>query len=85
MATKLGSNCVILSAATAGTAPPCGEGTGSNRPQALWSLLGLPVAAVPTGFDGGLPIGIQVGAGEFQEALVLSVADQFEALSPLET
>ena len=82
MPTKLGANCVILSAATAGTAPRFEEGTGSNRPQALWSLLGLPVVAVPTGFDGGMPIGIQVGAGEFQEDLVLSVAEHFKALSP---
>ena len=71
----LGTDSVIVSAATSDIAPPLSEGTGSNRPQALWSLVGLPVGVAPSHTHQGLPLGVQIGAGTGREALVLAVAD----------
>lgn len=73
----LGDRSVILSPATDGAAPPMKQGTGSNRPQALWSLTGLPVVAIPCAEHRGLPLGVQVGAGPGREDCVIAVAEQF--------
>ncbi|MEC9367544.1 MAG: amidase [Pseudomonadota bacterium] len=70
----LGSDGVLLSPATEGVAPPLAKGTGSNRLQALWSLVGLPVIAVPTGKHEGLPIGVQLGASAGREDLLIAAA-----------
>lgn len=70
----LGADSVILSPATCDVAPPLSAGTGSNRPQALWSLVGLPVGAAPSPGQGGLPLAVQVGAGAGREALILAVS-----------
>ena len=49
---------------------------------AVWDGLGLPTASVPIGFtDAGLPIGMQLSAGPWQEAAVLRVADAYQQLT----
>jgi Asp-tRNA(Asn)/Glu-tRNA(Gln) amidotransferase A subunit family amidase len=73
----LGDHSVILTPATDNIAPPLREGTGSNRPQALWSLVGLPVVAVPCAVHEGLPLGVQVAAGSGCEDCVIAVAKRF--------
>lgn len=70
----LGDGTVMVSAATQNVAPLKTEGTGSNALQALWSLVGFPVMAVPTGQQDRLPIGVQIGAGAGQEGAILSAA-----------
>jgi aspartyl-tRNA(Asn)/glutamyl-tRNA(Gln) amidotransferase subunit A len=43
------------------------------------NLLGLPALSLPCGFDkGGLPLGLQIIGGSFQEALVLKVGAAIE-------
>jgi aspartyl-tRNA(Asn)/glutamyl-tRNA(Gln) amidotransferase subunit A len=47
------------------------------------NLTGLPVLALPVGFDGaGLPLGMQVYGRPFEEATVLRVGAAYEAASP---
>lgn len=70
----LGNNTMLLSPAVVDVAPPLDQGTGSNRAQALWSLVGLPVIAIPCGGNAGLPIGVQAGAGPGREDLLLAAA-----------
>lgn len=43
------------------------------------NLLGLPAAAVPTGLDGNLPLGVQVVGNRFREDLCLEAAEAIEA------
>jgi aspartyl-tRNA(Asn)/glutamyl-tRNA(Gln) amidotransferase subunit A len=44
-----------------------------------WNLLGVPAISVPCGFTGnGLPIGLQIAAAPFEEALVLRIAAAYE-------
>ncbi|QDL91248.1 amidase [Paroceanicella profunda] len=45
-------------------------------------ILGLPGLAVPTGEEGGLPTGVQLLAGRFQENLMLSAGAVIEARAP---
>ena len=44
-----------------------------------YSVAGLPVAVVPIGTEGGLPIGIQVVANPFHDRVTLAVAAILEA------
>ena len=74
----LGSDAVLLTPAAVATAPLLDKGTGSNRPQALWSLLGLPVIAAPVALHEGLPLAVQMGAGPAREACVIALATLFE-------
>jgi aspartyl-tRNA(Asn)/glutamyl-tRNA(Gln) amidotransferase subunit A len=47
------------------------------------NLLGLPAISVPCGFSsGGLPIGLQIAAGPFEESLVLAIAHAYERATP---
>ena len=49
---------------------------------AVWDGLGLPTVSVPVGFtDAGLPVGMQLSAGAWNEALVLRVADAYQQLT----
>lgn len=49
----------------------------------LWSLPGFPVASVPAGFtDTGLPVGLQIMTGPWQDAKALAIAQQIEDTSP---
>lgn len=48
-----------------------------------WNVLGLPVAAVPVGFDaGGLPLGVQLVGPALSERLLLSLSGQVERAHP---
>ena len=55
----------------------------SIEERARWQLnlpaLGLPVVAVPTGVDDGVPGGVQIVAPAFREDLLLDVAEAMEA------
>jgi aspartyl-tRNA(Asn)/glutamyl-tRNA(Gln) amidotransferase subunit A len=45
----------------------------------VWNGLGLPALSVPIGFnDAGLPAGMQLVAGPFDEAMVLRVGDGYQ-------
>jgi len=49
---------------------------------AVWDGLGLPTVSVPVGFTAaGLPIGMQLSAGPWDEATVLRVADAYQQLT----
>ncbi len=48
-----------------------------------WNVLGLPVAAVPVGFDaGGLPLGVQLVGPALSERRLLSLSGQVERAHP---
>jgi Asp-tRNA(Asn)/Glu-tRNA(Gln) amidotransferase A subunit family amidase len=48
-----------------------------------YNVLGIPAVSVPCGFSsGGLPIGLQVAAGPFEEPLVLRIARAYERATP---
>jgi len=72
----LDSQTVILAPATDGTAPMYSDLTGSQMLQSLWSVVGMPAIAVPTGTVNGLPIGIQLVASHQQEQLLLQAAEK---------
>ena len=42
------------------------------------NLAGLPGISIPVGLAGGLPVGMQIVGGDFQEAKLLNVAHQFQ-------
>jgi Asp-tRNA(Asn)/Glu-tRNA(Gln) amidotransferase A subunit family amidase len=46
------------------------------------NLSGCPATAVPTGFDGGLPVGLQVMGPRGGDAVTLAVAAAYERLAP---
>ncbi len=48
-------------------------------------LLGLPSVSVPTGLDGGLPMGVQIIAPRWREDLCLDAAEVIEAACPMPT
>ncbi|SES72671.1 amidase [Marinobacter segnicrescens] len=49
----------------------------------LWSLPGFPVASVPAGFtDCGLPVGLQIMTGPWQDARALALAQRIEDNGP---
>jgi len=75
----LDADTIILAPATDGTAPMFSDLTGSQMLQSLWSVVGMPAIAVPTGFVDGLPIGVQLVASHLQESLVLQAADALVA------
>jgi aspartyl-tRNA(Asn)/glutamyl-tRNA(Gln) amidotransferase subunit A len=49
---------------------------------AVWDGLGFPTISVPIGFtDDGLPVGMQLSAGPWDEAKVLAVAHAYQCLT----
>lgn len=53
-------------------------------PTFVWSLTGLPVAAVPAGLDpGGMPVGVQIVAPPSNEERALAVAAALEERRPI--
>lgn len=53
-------------------------------PTFVWSMTGLPVAAVPAGLDArGLPVGLQIVGPPLGEELVLAVAAEIARLRPV--
>ncbi|AVA37502.1 MAG: amidase [Burkholderiaceae bacterium] len=51
----------------------------AQSPMLATAILGLPGLSVPTGLAGGLPMGVQLVAGRFQESLILSAGEAIEA------
>jgi amidase len=51
----------------------------AHQPLLAISTLGLPGIAVPTGLADGVPIGVQLVAGRFQEGLCLAAAAVIES------
>ena len=43
-----------------------------------WPAAGVPALTVPCGFSDGLPIGMQIAAGRWQDALVLSIGHGYQ-------
>ncbi len=70
---------VMVAAATDSSAPLMEEGTGSPLLQALWTLTGLPVLAVPCGEMDGLPVGVQLIAAPGQETLLFRLGSVLTA------
>ncbi|HEU5315853.1 MAG TPA: amidase, partial [Chloroflexota bacterium] len=55
---------------------PFGTGAGPFHLQRMWSLTGLPAVAAPLGFhSNGLPVAIQLAGRDWEEALLLGMAD----------
>ena len=53
---------------------------------AIFNVTGLPAMSLPGGFDSaGLPIGLQLGAGPFEEAAMLKAAYAYEQATPWHT
>jgi len=76
---------VIISPTTPTTAFKIGEK--ANDPLAMYkadllttpaSLAGIPAISIPCGEVGGLPVGLQIMGKQFDEAIVLKVADAYE-------
>ena len=78
----LEADSVILAPATNGTAPAFSEETGPSRLQGPWSLVGLPVLAVPCGSVDGLPVGVQFIALPQREDLLGGTGAFFRAEWP---
>lgn len=63
---------------------PSPAGVASSAPETFrswWNLSGFPAISVPCGFSTdppGLPIGLQISAAPFQDALVLAIAHAYE-------
>jgi amidase len=53
-------------------------------PTFVWSMTGLPVAAVPAGLDArGLPVGLQIVGPPLGEELILTVAAEIARRRPI--
>ena len=66
---------MLLSPATPAPAPRDRSTTGPTYFQAPWTWLGCPAIAIPTGLsESGMPLGIQLAAGPFQEERLLNAA-----------
>ncbi len=78
---------VVLAPVAVGPAPLHGCTPGTDEPLEsydvfnlthTYSVAGLPVAVVPIGVDGGLPIGVQIVANPFHDRVALAVAATLE-------
>lgn len=65
---------VLLGPSSAGPAPHDLTWTGEPAYQSPWTFTGFPAISVPIGLSAGMPIGIQFGAGAWQEAKLLGIA-----------
>ena len=94
---QLLKTCDVVATPTAPAAPPTmrelvdrrsdlqdiGELARYTRP---YNMTGLPAVSIPSGFSrSGLPLGLQIGGGPFEEGLVLRVAEAFERRTPWHT
>ncbi|WP_179403517.1 amidase family protein [Burkholderia guangdongensis] len=57
----------------------------AQSPLLATALLGLPGLSVPTGLCDGVPMGVQIVAGRFQEALCLKAGEAIEARAGVHT
>ena len=71
-----------LAMPTASTLAPPRETTGDRTFQAPWSLIGLPSITLPCGVIDGLPVGLQMVAGAWEEARLLAIARFVEDVMP---
>ena len=74
---------VLIAPAEMMTAPPADEDLSgvewSDRAGGMSTLCGLPAISVPCGFGkGGLPVGLTIVAGAFQEASLFALARLFQ-------
>lgn len=73
-------DCLITP--TASNVAPPRDTTGDRTFQAPWSLVGVPAVTVPSGLSEGLPVGLQIAAGPWEEAKLLSAARWVERVLP---
>ena len=71
---------VILTPAAPGPAPAGLESTGDPRMNIPWTALGAPAISIPMPTESRLPLGMQLTAAPGQDARLLEVAVQVEAL-----
>jgi aspartyl-tRNA(Asn)/glutamyl-tRNA(Gln) amidotransferase subunit A len=70
---------------------PSPAGVEANPPETFrnwWNLCGFPAISVPCGFSSdppGLPIGLQISARPFEDALVLAIAHAYETATDWHT
>ena len=65
----------LLMPTTPAPAPPSRETTGDPKFQSPWTFGGFPEITLPSGLsEGGMPLGVQLVAGHFDDARLLSVA-----------
>jgi Asp-tRNA(Asn)/Glu-tRNA(Gln) amidotransferase A subunit family amidase len=77
-------DCLLMP--TVSNLAPGRETTGDRTFQAPWSLIGWPAVSLPAGLADGLPTGLQIVAGPWQEERLLAIARWAEqALPPLPT
>ena len=57
--------------------------TGDRTFQAPWSLIGVPALTLPAGAATGLPCGLQIVTGSWQEARLLAIARWAEEMLPV--
>lgn len=71
-----------LAMPTVSNVAPPRDTTGDRTFQAPWSLLGLPAITLPSGLSEGLPVGLQLVAGAWEEATLFSIAAWAESILP---
>jgi Asp-tRNA(Asn)/Glu-tRNA(Gln) amidotransferase A subunit family amidase len=71
---------VILTPATTGPAPLGLTSTGDPRMNAPWTALGTPAISIPMPISSGLPLGLQLTAGQGQDARVLRTAVRLQEM-----
>ena len=65
----------LIMPTTPAPAPPSRETTGDPKFQSPWTLGGFPEITLPSGLsEGGMPMGVQLVAGHFDEAGLLAAA-----------
>ena len=71
----IGGYDALLMPTTPAAAPPSRETTGDPKFQSPWTFGGFPEITLPSGLsEGGMPLGVQLVAGHFEEARLLAVA-----------
>lgn len=74
---------VLLTPSTIGEAPRGLESTGDPVFNRMWSLLGNPCVHLPTGTGAsGMPVGVTVVGGLYEDARTLSAAGMLERVAP---
>lgn len=73
-------DCLVMP--TVSNVAPPRDTTGDRTFQAPWSLLGLPAITLPSGLSDGLPVGLQLVAGPWEEARLFAIAAWVESILP---
>lgn len=79
-----GIDCFVCpTTATTAHAFDAGKAASTAKYTAAFNLLGYPAVSVPCGFtEEGLPVGLMIVGGPYQEALALRVAEAYEGATP---